>query len=195
MIWAVLCPRRSVELSTTSSCKSVAVWISSITAAKSMCFCSVLASARALNNKTSGRTRLPPQVKTYSRICLISGMLDSSCAIMNRSIDSRSSFTRLRIDSNGMRISQLFYCNVNPIDPTDLLSSKLRINLARFAPSDSFSRWSVMPSFDIVSNIDNHEITNAIDQTNREVSNRFDFKDTNARVELNKDKITHHCPE
>lgn len=46
-----------------------------------------------------------------------------------------------------------------------------------------------MPSFDIVSNIDNHEITNAIDQTNREVSNRFDFKNTNARVELEKDKI------
>jgi uncharacterized protein YajQ (UPF0234 family) len=51
-----------------------------------------------------------------------------------------------------------------------------------------------MPSFDIVSNTDNHEITNAIDQTNREVSNRFDFKDTNARVELSKDKITIIAP-
>ena len=51
-----------------------------------------------------------------------------------------------------------------------------------------------MPSFDIVSNIDNHEITNAIDQANREVSTRFDFKDTNARVELSKDKITIIAP-
>lgn len=51
-----------------------------------------------------------------------------------------------------------------------------------------------MPSFDIVSNIDNHEITNAVDQANREVTNRFDFKDTNARVELNKDKITIIAP-
>ena len=51
-----------------------------------------------------------------------------------------------------------------------------------------------MPSFDIVSNADNHEITNAVDQTNREVSNRFDFKDTDARVELAKDKITIIAP-
>lgn len=39
-----------------------------------------------------------------------------------------------------------------------------------------------MPSFDIVSNTDNHEVTNAVDQTNKEVKNRFDFKDTDARV-------------
>jgi uncharacterized protein YajQ (UPF0234 family) len=51
-----------------------------------------------------------------------------------------------------------------------------------------------MPSFDIVSNIDNHEITNAVDQANREVTTRFDFKDTNARLELNKDKITIIAP-
>ena len=51
-----------------------------------------------------------------------------------------------------------------------------------------------MPSFDIVSNIDNHEITNAVDQANREVTTRFDFKDTNSRVELSKDKITLIAP-
>ena len=51
-----------------------------------------------------------------------------------------------------------------------------------------------MPSFDIVSNIDNHEITNAVDQANREVSTRFDFKDTNARLELSKDTITIIAP-
>jgi uncharacterized protein YajQ (UPF0234 family) len=40
-----------------------------------------------------------------------------------------------------------------------------------------------MPSFDIVSEIDKHELVNAIDQTNREVDNRFDFKGADARVE------------
>lgn len=40
-----------------------------------------------------------------------------------------------------------------------------------------------MPSFDVVSEIDKHELTNAVDQTNREVGNRFDFKGSNARVE------------
>ena len=40
-----------------------------------------------------------------------------------------------------------------------------------------------MPSFDIVSEVDLHELSNAVDQTNREVGNRFDFKGSNARVE------------
>lgn len=37
-----------------------------------------------------------------------------------------------------------------------------------------------MPSFDTVSEIDSHELTNAIDQASREVSQRFDFKDSGA---------------
>lgn len=41
-----------------------------------------------------------------------------------------------------------------------------------------------MPSFDIVSEVDQHELTNAIDQMNREISNRFDFKGSDAKVEL-----------
>ena len=40
-----------------------------------------------------------------------------------------------------------------------------------------------MPSFDVVSEIDQHELTNAIDQANREISNRFDFKGTKSRIE------------
>jgi len=40
-----------------------------------------------------------------------------------------------------------------------------------------------MPSFDVVSEIDAHELTNAVDQTNREIANRFDFKGSGARVE------------
>lgn len=51
-----------------------------------------------------------------------------------------------------------------------------------------------MPSFDIVSNTDNHELTNAVDQANRELTTRFDFKNTNARIELSKDKMTIIAP-
>lgn len=51
-----------------------------------------------------------------------------------------------------------------------------------------------MPSFDIVSEIDTHELTNAVDQTNREVANRFDFKGSNARVERAELKLTLIAP-
>ena len=47
-----------------------------------------------------------------------------------------------------------------------------------------------MPSFDVVSKVAVNEITNAIDQANREVKTRFDFKDSNARFEYSEDKIT-----
>jgi len=41
-----------------------------------------------------------------------------------------------------------------------------------------------MPSFDIVSEIDNHELQNAVDQANKEVTTRFDFKGTHSSFEL-----------
>jgi hypothetical protein len=41
-----------------------------------------------------------------------------------------------------------------------------------------------MPSFDVVSEIDPHEVANAVDQAGRELSQRFDFKDTGACFEL-----------
>ena len=41
-----------------------------------------------------------------------------------------------------------------------------------------------MPSFDIVSEIDNHELQNAVDQANKEVTTRFDFKGTNSSFDL-----------
>ncbi|MGZ8243093.1 YajQ family cyclic di-GMP-binding protein [Methylomagnum sp.] len=50
-----------------------------------------------------------------------------------------------------------------------------------------------MPSFDIVSEIDMHEATNAVDQSNREVGTRFDFKGSNARYELSESVITLHA--
>jgi uncharacterized protein YajQ (UPF0234 family) len=40
-----------------------------------------------------------------------------------------------------------------------------------------------MPSFDIVSQVDRQEVKNAVDQTNKEITNRFDFKGSDARVE------------
>ena len=42
-----------------------------------------------------------------------------------------------------------------------------------------------MPSFDIVSQVNQQEVKNALDQCNREISNRFDFKGSDARVEQN----------
>ena len=41
-----------------------------------------------------------------------------------------------------------------------------------------------MPSFDVVSQVDRQEVKNAVDQANKEVANRFDFKGSDARVEL-----------
>ncbi|GAB1259452.1 YajQ family cyclic di-GMP-binding protein [Aurantivibrio plasticivorans] len=40
-----------------------------------------------------------------------------------------------------------------------------------------------MPSFDVVSEVDKHDLTNAVDQANRVVNNRFDFKGVNATFE------------
>jgi uncharacterized protein YajQ (UPF0234 family) len=42
-----------------------------------------------------------------------------------------------------------------------------------------------MPSFDVVSEVDHHELNNGIDQANREVTTRFDFKGTGSKFELN----------
>jgi uncharacterized protein YajQ (UPF0234 family) len=47
-----------------------------------------------------------------------------------------------------------------------------------------------MPSFDIVSEVNLHEAANAVDQANREVGTRFDFKGSNARYTLNEAEIT-----
>lgn len=47
-----------------------------------------------------------------------------------------------------------------------------------------------MPSFDIVSELNAHEVTNAIDQANREIGTRFDFRGTNAKFDLKEFVIT-----
>ena len=50
-----------------------------------------------------------------------------------------------------------------------------------------------MPSFDIVSEVDKQEVRNAIDQVNKEVSTRFDFKGSDARVEQADYVLTIHA--
>lgn len=45
-----------------------------------------------------------------------------------------------------------------------------------------------MPSFDIVSELNQHEVVNAVDQATREIDTRFDFKGSDAKFEL-KDKV------
>ncbi|MGQ0503119.1 MAG: YajQ family cyclic di-GMP-binding protein [Panacagrimonas sp.] len=47
-----------------------------------------------------------------------------------------------------------------------------------------------MPSFDVVSEVDTHELTNAVDQARRELENRFDLRGTGARFELEDSVIT-----
>lgn len=51
-----------------------------------------------------------------------------------------------------------------------------------------------MPSFDIVSEVDQQELRNAVDQANREVGNRFDFKGSNAHVEQGQFELTLIAP-
>ncbi|MAK56348.1 MAG: YajQ family cyclic di-GMP-binding protein [Pusillimonas sp.] len=51
-----------------------------------------------------------------------------------------------------------------------------------------------MPSFDVVSEVDKHELSNAVDQANRELVNRFDFKGSNATFELEGYVVTMAAP-
>ena len=51
-----------------------------------------------------------------------------------------------------------------------------------------------MPSFDVVSEVDKHELTNAVDIANRELGTRFDFKGSDARFELEESVVTQFAP-
>ena len=51
-----------------------------------------------------------------------------------------------------------------------------------------------MPSFDIVSEVDTHELTNAVDQASRELTTRFDFKGVDAKFELEDQVISQSAP-
>ena len=50
-----------------------------------------------------------------------------------------------------------------------------------------------MPSFDAVSELNGHEVANAVDQANRELTQRFDFKDSGARFDLKEFTVTLHA--
>ena len=47
-----------------------------------------------------------------------------------------------------------------------------------------------MPSFDVVSEIDHHELKNALDQANREIGTRYDFKGSNSKIEQAGNELT-----
>ncbi len=49
-----------------------------------------------------------------------------------------------------------------------------------------------MPSFDIVCQVDIQEVTNAVDQAQREIRNRYDFRGTNCEIELDRQKSQLH---
>lgn len=51
-----------------------------------------------------------------------------------------------------------------------------------------------MPSFDVVSEVNPHELTNAVDQANRELSTRFDFKGVEAKFVLEDQAINQSAP-
>lgn len=50
-----------------------------------------------------------------------------------------------------------------------------------------------MPCFDVASEVDLHELANAVDQSNRELAQRFDFRDTGAKFELDEHTVTLHA--
>lgn len=51
-----------------------------------------------------------------------------------------------------------------------------------------------MPSFDVVSEVDKHELTNAVDTANRELGTRFDFRGSDASFELDGFVVTQKAP-
>ena len=77
-----------------------------------------------------------------------------------------------------------------------LVGTGLTFHLAARTPREAsqpitFLTYSIiMPSFDIVSEANKVELKNAIEQTNKEVSNRFDFKGSDARVEQKELELT-----
>ncbi len=61
-------------------------------------------------------------------------------------------------------------------------------------PCPSVASAATMPSFDIVSEVDTHELTNAVDQASRELTTRFDFKGVEANFSLDDNVISQSAP-
>src|SRR5690606_23235304 len=72
----------------------------------------------------------------------------------------------------------------------------LRAPPGRAPPRMSFitEQEKTMPSFDIVSEVDTHELTNAVDQASRELTTRFDFKGVDAKFALEDNVISQSAP-
>src|SRR5690348_5502131 len=67
-------------------------------------------------------------------------------------------------------------------------------NVASLTLAYRSPRVAAMPSFDVISEVDKHELTNAVDQANRELSTRFDFKGQDASYALDDFVITQSAP-
>src|SRR5258705_8263373 len=100
-------------------------------------------------------------------------------------------------DSNLRRLSRQIY-SLLPLAgwvPTPLACARIRAPesyrpRSRHAPENRNHYSVAMPSFDIVSEVDRQEVRNAIDQAQREINNRFDFKNTNSTIEHNELVLT-----
>jgi len=77
--------------------------------------------------------------------------------------------------------------------PVPALRRWSRVN-AGTLPAQGITENRQMPSFDAVSEIDSHELTNAVDQANREVASRFDFRNSGAKFTLKDFDITLEAP-
>ena len=55
--------------------------------------------------------------------------------------------------------------------------------------SASWGSFPRMPSFDVVSKLDRHEVENAVNQASKEIAQRYDFKDTGSSIEQTEDGI------
>jgi uncharacterized protein YajQ (UPF0234 family) len=58
--------------------------------------------------------------------------------------------------------------------------------------TDPVATLCAMPTFDVVSEVDAQEVRNAVDQAQREIANRFDFKNTNSTIDQSEMVITLH---
>src|SRR3546814_14381283 len=71
---------------------------------------------------------------------------------------------------------------------------RTRLRTCANLPCPSSIAVIAMPSFDIVSEVDTHELTNAVEQANRELTTRFDFKVVEASFERDENLITQAAP-
>ena len=94
-VFAESLPRRRDEESTTSSCRSVAVWMNSMMAAARTCCSPAQPRARAASRTISGRRRLPPLETMYRDTCDTSATSLSRLVEIRRSVACMSSRARL----------------------------------------------------------------------------------------------------